>query len=311
MVRAAGRVFNNGCAHLVRRARAASRQGNPQGAIFTEGPTMRRLFQYSDGSLDWIIDAFVRRWLWDHQGKTDTITSSYSLDDWNQIMAIGAKLGCGSQFLRKPPGSSAVQFLAPLLQRNLPEKRVDLGHLAHQVFWGLNAWRNAGLILGLRMPGLDDLVPRRGEPIENTPDSLAHFSSDSETFRAALERLRPRASAIDEAFAGKQAPSPAEYVKSLLTARERVAPIIDHDSSVDMVRTPFPRAVGWRFTSRRGTALSAVNVAEVPRHVSFPNTTGTWKDGVTGDVFAAQNNTLTVVIPAHRVRLLHSLRASV
>jgi hypothetical protein len=103
---------------------------------------MMRLFEHTDGSLEWGIDTFVRRWLWDDQGKTDTITSSYSLDDWNQILAIGAKLGCGSQFLQTPPSSSAQEFLGEFFKNDLPEKRVDLEHIAHHAFWGLHALPN-------------------------------------------------------------------------------------------------------------------------------------------------------------------------
>jgi hypothetical protein len=51
-------------------------------------------------------------------------------------------------------------------------------------------------------------------------------------------------------------------------------------------------------------ALTAVNVSDERRDVDFTNTRGTWKDGVTGDVFTAQNNALSVPGPAHRARLL-------
>jgi hypothetical protein len=297
-------VFNNGCANLVRRARAALREGNSEAIIFTEGPKMMRLFEHTDGSLEWGIDTFVRRWLWDDQGKTDTMTSSYSLDDWNQILAIGAKLGCGSQFLQTPPSSSAQEFLGEFFKNDLPEKRVDLEHIAHHAFWGLHAWRNAGLMLGLTMPGLDDILPRYWEQMEGVPDPFRHLYSNSETLRGVLEGLRPRAAAIDNTLAGRKAPAAAEYVKALLTARQKLAPFVDHDSSVELVRTPFPEAAGWRFTSNKGMALTAINVSDAPRVVNFPNTSETWKDCVSGDVLAAQNNTLTVPVPAHRVRLL-------
>ncbi len=299
-------VFNNGCANLLRRARAALHEGNPEAIIFTEGPKMMRLFEHTDGSLEWGIDTFVRRWLWDDQGKTDTMTSSYSLDDWNQILAIGAKLGCGSQFLLTPPSSSAQEFLGEFFKKDLPEKRVDLEHIAHHAFWGLHAWRNAGLILGLRMPGLDDILPRYWEQMEHVPDPFKHLCSNSETLRGVLEGLRPRAAAIDDTLAGRKAPAAAEYVKALLTARQKLAPFIDHGSSVELVRTPFSKAAGWRFTSNRGMALTAINVSDEPRDVSFPNTSGTWEDGVSGDVLAAQKNTLTVPVPAHGVRLLRA-----
>jgi hypothetical protein len=302
-------VFNNGCVNLVHRVRAALRQESPEGVVFIEGPTMMRLFKFADGSLDWGIDTLVRRSLWDYQGKTDTLTSSYSLDDWNQIVAIGAKLACGSQFLKAPPGSSAQEFLGQFFKKDLPEKPVDLQHVAHHAFWGLHAWRNAGLILGLSMPGLEDIVPRSWEAMERVPNTLRRAYSNPETLRGVLQGLQPRAAAIDEALAGKKAPSPADYVKALLTAREKLAPIIDYGGSVESVRTPFPKIAGWRFTNSRGTALTAVSVADAPRDVSFPNTTGTWQDAVSGEVFTAPNNTLTVPVPPHRVRLLHRQEA--
>jgi hypothetical protein len=297
-------VFNNGCANLVRRARAALHEGNSEAILITEGPNMMRLFEHTDGSLEWGIDTFVRRWLWDAQGKTDTITSSYGLDDWNQILAIGGKLGCGSQFLLTPPNSSAQEFLEEFFKKDLPEKPVDLEHIAHHAFWGLHAWRNAGLILGLTMPGLEDILPRYWEQMEHVPSPFKRLYSNSETLRGVLEGLRPRAAAVDNALAGTKAPAPAEYVKALLTARQELAPFVDHGSSVELVRTPSPQAAGWRFTGNKGTALTAVSVSDAQRVVNFPNTSGTWKDRVSGDVLAAQNNTLTVPVPAHRVRLL-------
>jgi len=51
-------------------------------------------------------------------------------------------------------------------------------------------------------------------------------------------------------------------------------------------------------------ALTAVSVADVAREVRFPNTSGAWIDGVSGEEFAAKENTLAVPVPAHRVRLL-------
>ena len=299
-------VFNNGCAQLLRRARAALQDGNPEAVIITEGPRMMRLFEHTDGSLEWSIDTFARRWLWDAQGKTGTITSGYSLDDWNQILAIGAKLGCGAQFLKTPPGSSAHEFLGSFFEKPLPEKRVDLQKVAHHASWGLHAWRNAGLMLGLQMPGLDDFLPRYWEEMEHLTDPFKRLCSDPGTLRGALEGLRPRAEAMDAAIGGRTAPSPAEYVKALLQARGKLAPIIDHGSSVELVRTPLPGAVGWRFTSQRGMALTAVSVADVPSEVRFPGVSGPWLDAVRGDKFASKDGTLEVPVPAHGVRLLHA-----
>jgi Domain of unknown function (DUF6259) len=302
-------VFNNGCVHLCRRVRAALREGSPDAIVYIEGPTMLRLFDHVDGSLDWGPDTFVRRWLWEDQGRTDTILSSYSLDDWNQIMAIGAKLGVGSQFLKSPPGSSAQDFLAQFLRKELPEKRLDLQHTAHHAFWGLHAWRNAGLILRLPMPGLDDIIPRNWEEMEHVRNRFHEICANRENLHHVLEGLRSRAGAIDEAIAGKRAPSPAEYVKSLMTARARLAPIIDHGSRVELVRTPFPKVVGRRFTGNRGMALTAVSVADVPRPVTFPNTRGVWQDAVTSENFSSREGALTVRVAPHRAVLLHDSTA--
>jgi hypothetical protein len=161
-------------------------------------------------------------------------------------------------------------------------------------------------MLGLQMPGLDDFLPRYWAEMEHEPDPFKRLCSDSNTLRGALDGLRPRAEAIDNALSGKQAPAPTEYVKALLNARRKLAPIIDHGSSVELVRTPFPRVVGWRFTSHNGMALTAVSVAEVPREVHFPNARGTWIDAIRGDKFAAKENTLAVPVPPHGVRLLYA-----
>ncbi|HLW80350.1 MAG TPA: hypothetical protein VKU44_12210, partial [Terriglobia bacterium] len=211
---------------------------------------------------------------------------------------------CGSQFRLAPPGTSAQEFLGEFSKTELPPKPLDLEHIAHKAFWGLHAWRNAGLILGLRMPGLDDVLPRYWEQMEGVPDPFKRMCANPQTLGAVLDGLRPRASAIDTALAGKQGPGPADYVKALLTARQKLAPFLDFGSSVELVRAPVPAAAGWRFTSTKGMALTAVNVSDAPRVVTFPNAKGTWVDGVSGDVLAAQNNTLAVQVPPHRVRLL-------
>lgn len=299
-------VFNKGCANLIRRVRGGLRQSNPDATVFIEGPTMPWLFEQADGSLEWGLDTLVRRWLWHEQGRTDTISSGYSLDDWNQLVAIGAKLGCGSQFLKAPPEASATAFLETFLAKELPERVADLKHVAEHASWGLHAWRNAGLILGAQVPGLDDFLPRYWEQMEKVPDAFAQLHATRAKLQSTLEGLRPRAASIDQALAGKSAPSPAAYVKALLTARATLAPIIDHGSTVEPVRVALPNAGGWRFTGPAGTALTAVNVADAPQDVAFPRAAGSWRDGVAGDMFAARNGVLTVSVPAHGVRLLHS-----
>jgi hypothetical protein len=207
--------------------------------------------------------------------------------------------------LKTPPGSSAQDFLGQILQKPLPEDQNDLKHVAHHAFWGLHAWRNAGLILGLTMPGLEDINPRYWEPSEHVPNTFTRVYANRTTLEGVLQGLRPRAKVIDETLAGKQAPAPAEYVKALLTARGKLAPFIDHGSSVELVRTAFPKVAGYRFSASPGTALTAVSVADVPRDISFADITGTWKDAVTGEAFTARKNELTLRVPPHRARLLH------
>ncbi len=295
-------VFNRGCVELVRRARSALRDGNPDAVILVEGPNMERLFEYADGSLDWGIQSLVTRWLWNAQGKTDTLTTGWSIDDWHQILAIGGKLGCGAHVLHAPPGSSAREFLDARV------KEAHAGELArsalNRAFFGLHQWRNAGLILGLPMPGFEELEPRVDGAGAHVPD--ANTRKDRSAPIRTLDSLRPRAGAIDKAFDGRPAPPLADYVKALLTARRSLAPVIDYGSSVEMVRASCRGAVGWRFANKRGTALTAVNVGDETCRVAFKDTAGTWKDGVKGDVFNARDNTLTVSVPAHSVRLMRA-----
>jgi len=296
-------VFNKGCVELARRVRAGLHSGNPQAIILTESLTLKRQFAFKDGSLDGGIHSLVTGWLWDAQGNTDTITTSFSLDDWNQILAIGAKLGCPGQFLDTPPSSSAREFLDATSKKDLPHDPPTLRAIARAALWGLHQWRNSGLILGLRMPGRDDLVPR---PREGVRDPIADLYRDGKRLRQTLEGLRPRAAAIDAAFAGRRPTAPAAYIKTLLTARRTLARFIDHGSSVARVNSGSAHAAAWRFTGANGMALTAVNVADVPCRVAFPNAAGIWTDGVSGDEFRAQGSKLTVSVSAHGIRLLHS-----
>ncbi|HEV8072183.1 MAG TPA: DUF6259 domain-containing protein [Planctomycetaceae bacterium] len=284
-------VFNNGCVNLATRVRAALQSANPKAIILTEQPTLIRQFEYKDGSLDDGIHDFVTRWLWDAQGHTDTITTSFSLDDWNQILAIGAKLACPGQFLDPPPGSSAREFLESMLKKVRPDDPRALPGIAYAAAWGLHQWRNSGLILGLRMPGFHDVV--------------AKPYRDDNKLRKTLEGLRPRATAIDAAFAGRRPVAPTTHIKSLLTARRTLARFIDHGSSVARVNSGSTHAAAWRFTGANGTALTSINVGNEPCRVVFPNAAGIWIDAVSGERFRTQGGKLTAVVSAHSVRLLH------
>jgi len=292
-------VYDNGQIAIARRVRAALEAGRPDGAIMvTEGNFRQPLFEFVDGSLSWSMSYFMTRWAWNSQGGTDTFVPCFSLDDWNQAVAVGAKLACPLQFLSPPPGQSAVAFLDGELAKWNPERGKVI---TPSIVWGLNKWRNAGLILGLRVPGLGDI-------------GAFPLAMGGEAPRDFLEELRPRAAAIDSALDRRQAPAATAYLKALLTARGSLARLIDHGSSVEQVgprQNPAaghvpPGAAAWRFTGANGIALTTVNVADEPCQVAFPNVSGTWRDAVTGEEFVARGGTLTVSVPAHRARLLHS-----
>jgi hypothetical protein len=76
---------------------------------------------------------------------------------------------------------------------------------------------------------------------------------------------------------------------------------------VAAVPSAFPRVAGWRFSGAKGTALTAVSVAEVPRQILFPQAPGAWRDGVSGDILTAQGNVLTVTVRPHSVRLMQAV----
>jgi hypothetical protein len=291
-------VFNRGAVDLLRRLKAALRSTKPDGVVFMEGPVVERLFEHADGSFDNGIYSLVTRWLWDAQGKTDTLTTGWSIDHWNQIVALGGKILCPPQLLELAPGPSATAHYDHWMGKeaaDAPSKH----RRAVGLFQGIHHWRNAGLILGLTMPGLDDVTPRRWERAVGR-DSGAPDEQDPQV----LAELRRRALAIDAAFGGRKAPLQADYVKSLLEARASLAKVIDYEAAVSRVQTGFPRVAAWRFTGPNGSALTCVNVADEPRSVSFSDAAGVWRDGVNGETFRATNGALSVSIPTHRVRLL-------
>jgi hypothetical protein len=296
-------VFNRGAVELFRRFKAAFRSARPDGIVVHEGPNVERLFEYSDGSFDNGMFSFVTRWLWDAQGKTDTLTNGWSLDHWNQIVAIGAKLLCPPQFLDPAPESSATEHFDAWLKREKDAPDPPSKHRAvYGNYQGLHQWRNGGLILGLPMPGLDDLTPRRWERAAGQSDD-APDEHDPEL----MTKLRERAVAIDAAIGARKLPLPSAYVKSLMAGRASLSKVIDYGATVDKVETGLPRVAAWRFTGSGGTALTCVSVADEARQVTFPKATGTWKDEVSEQTFAAHAAGLSVPVPPHRVRLLRQV----
>ena len=118
--------------------------------------------------------------------------------------------------LHAPPGSSAGEFLDTRVKEAQPGEIVRGG--LNRAFFGLHQWRNAGLVLGLPMPGFEDLEPRVDGAGPHVPDAKTRKNPGAPI--RTLDISRPRAVAIDKAFGGRSAPPLADYVKALLTARE-------------------------------------------------------------------------------------------
>jgi hypothetical protein len=297
-------VFNNGAARLMQRLRAGMHAVNPQAIVLTEGPLLEGLFEFTDGSLSSGIHTLVKQWVWDAQGMTDTFTAGWSIDDWHQILALGAKLACPVQFLETPPYGSVTGVIDAFMQRDMPNTPRDLHRIGFQAFRSLHLWRNAGLMLGLPMPSLDDFA---GWALgTHVADPLSDSVTTPKALVALLHGLRPTAAAIDAALAGQEPPAATAYLKTLLSARRSIARLIDFGSAVRAIHSDFPRVAAWRFTGANGVALTAANVAEAPRPIVFPNAPGTWYDAVSGQAFTAQGNRLTVPVPAHGIRLLYA-----
>ena len=85
----------------------------------------------------------------------------------------------------------------------MPGNARDLHRVAFQALRNLHQWRNAGLISGLRMPGLNEFA---GWGLAfRKRDTLYESIKDPGSVVTALQGLRPRATAIDAAFAGRPA----------------------------------------------------------------------------------------------------------
>ncbi len=289
-------AFNRGQVALARRVRTAIRNARPDGMVMiTEGAADQRhgLLQYIDGCLGWNPESFVADWLWDAQGDTDTFVPGYSIDVWHQILAIGAKLACPYEYLQPPPGGSAAEFLNGELARKPSDVTAStVKQFTKAVLWGLNRWRNAGLLLGVQMPSFADLMPL---PVLSPSDQLDLLAS-----------LATRASQIDCALAGMPLPPIAPYLKRLLDARRQLCQVIDHGASVERVGG-HAASVGWRFSGPGGNALTAVNVGDAPATVVFDRCFGLWREYVAGTTATAVRGILQVRVPGHAVCMLRQV----
>jgi hypothetical protein len=296
-------AFNVGEIANARRIREIFTKAGKAPLIFTEADASMRhgLVQYTDGSLMYGIYHFVGEWVWDAQGKTDSFVPGYSVDHWNQIVAIGAKLACPWQLLQPPPGGSAYGFLSGKLNftgnKKFPQNYRDLNMT---VMLGLHQWRNAGLILGIPMPSFGDLEPTKSNNVPPIP-----MRSTASQQQAMLTSLLPRAREIDTSLGSKTPPPTAPYLKRLMDARRQLASVIDYGGTISRVGGPSPTVTGWRFFSNKGIAFTAVNVGEKTQEIRFIDVpAGVWKDFISGETFLQTGSALNISLPPHRARLL-------
>ena len=309
-------LFATGEGALARRLRAAMQPHRPEGVIvITEGSVDRpNFFAAVDGALDWGMFSFVKLKTWDAQGSTDTFIPGFSVDDWNQAVAIGAKLAVPKQLFEPlpgmdaPPGHQVTRFL----DASFAAYNSDPALSAQLLFLGLHKWRNAGLILGLAMPSFGDLVTTTAQRAVRhyAPFPLALGDTD-------WQRLRDHALHIDAAFVGLT-PMPTSdqmtarvqaYMYTLMTARRAIAAIVDNGASVTQINASSPLCVGWKFVRPDGqTVLTAVSTDDRPHRIALPAAGGgSWHDHVSGDSFPADGGMITVNLAPHSVRLMTSL----
>ncbi|MCX7016516.1 MAG: DUF6259 domain-containing protein [Candidatus Sumerlaeota bacterium] len=293
-------VFNQGCVELVRRVRETIRRENPETIVLCELPAMPALFPYLDGSQDWGIHTLSQRPIWNAAGKTDVFTTGWSLDDLHQILALGHKLSLGAFWLVAPSGPSCLAALPA----KRPSARNETGRrrFIEECLQTLHQWRNAGALLGLPMPEVEDVSPREMQG--------AGFFRSEESAEALFQRIRQRAEAIDEALRARGAaplPSPAEHLRALLGARRALSAIIDRSGSVRTLQCGGSIAA-YEFDSPAGQALSVVNVgnesADVNLSLSSPASNEAWRDALTGERFPMKGDSLRLPAPGHSLRFL-------
>jgi len=298
-------VFNDGCVELVRRLREAAQEENPEAVVMVEGPMRPALFRHIDGCQDWGIHTLSRRWLWDAAGRTSMFTTGWSLDDLHQILAMGHKLSLAGDWLEPPHGPSCAEWISAALPAQLPNPRQKADMLrryfAERYFRALHKWRNAGILAGLSMPGVDDLTPRRW--------LRADMFRSAQALEALMGQIQARAGDIDAALDTRDnmpLPAPTEHLRRLLKARGRLSAIIDDGATVESLSTNAETVAAYLFDSRAGRAVTIVNVGEDPVDVgvSLAEGAGRFRDEVTTEIVATDGGSLRVTCPPHSIRML-------
>ncbi|MGD8239168.1 MAG: DUF6259 domain-containing protein [Armatimonadota bacterium] len=303
-------VFNDGCAELLRRLREAVQGEKADAVVIVEGPMRHALFTHIDGSQDWGIHTLSRRWLWDAAGRTNVFTTGWCLDDIHQILAMGHKLSLGGYWLEAPGGPSCAEWISAALPAELPAPRQKADMLrryfAECYFRALHKWRNAGLLLGVTMPGVDDLTPRRW--------LRADFFQSGHALGALMEQVQSRARDLDAALESRDnrpLPAPAEHLRRLLEARRRLSAVIDDGASVQVLGTDAETAAAYLFSSPAGRAVTIVNVGDdrVDMRLALPNGPGQFRDELTDEILTPDEKTVPVTCAPHSLRMLREHRA--
>ncbi|MBA2320575.1 MAG: hypothetical protein H0V89_05405 [Deltaproteobacteria bacterium] len=267
-------VFNRGCVEIVGELRKTIQTLDREAVVMCEGPEILQMFGAADATLDWGIQRYVARPVWDSVGQSDIFTTNFSFDDIHQLVAMGAKIALPPQFHDDPP-QSAVAWVASERKGRPQDRREEKALSALQTFvdgilCGVHQVRNAGIAAGARVPGIDDVAPRK----------LFADEWNSDTVEARFDELAERAKELDAALAGVNLRSPAAHLGRVLRARAAVAPIIDAGATIKRIETDARNTVAWQFDGPGGRCVTAVNTGNDAVTVALPD--GRWEELVSG-----------------------------
>jgi len=305
-------LFDRGASQMVKRIRSAIQSEKSDAVLLVEGPTKPGLFPYIDGCQDWGVHTVSQRWLRDLAGKTDVFVTGWSLDDLYQALAMGHKLSLGGYWLERPPGQSCEGWIESHRPGRLPrwgrKPPVRRRYFAERYFRALHKWRNAGILLDVPVPSVDEVTPRRW--------NKRHFFRSDESLKRLLRQLHERAGEIDSALQShpeKSLPSPAAHLRKQLEARRRLSPVIDNDATLKVLEMNHEKAAAYLFTSTAGRVLTTLNVSNksVERSVAVPGKASEFTDEVTGETLKVHDGRVEVTCPAHTVRFLRETQNEV
>ncbi|MEQ1508586.1 MAG: DUF6259 domain-containing protein, partial [Myxococcota bacterium] len=261
-------VFNGGAKALVEALYTEIKRHDPSAVLMCEGPRVAGLFRWVSASQDWGINALSDRWIWKAPGHVPVFTSGWSLDDLNQIVALGHRLTLGANYwFEAPPAPTLTGWFADHLPDPLPDKKDERFRrfFGEDCFRVIHQFRNAGLLLGAPMPNVDHAAPRRWD----RGDAFGSFQG----LTGIIDEGKQLGVRIDAALAGKTLPAPTAYVKTLVQAREAFAPAVD-GASITPLPPPSATSGAYRFDGPAGVSFSAVNVDESGVDVGLPGAKG-------------------------------------